>query len=262
MEVFKNSVKSTVRRAWGQFRYAYERTGYDQEDINMIAQVHLVSYLGLFSLGEHPERAAAFAKVFERKNGREPSEQDIIEKDRTNCSCFLYQRLAEAAETCSKKNKNIRGVAGSKTSFLAPNMIDASKEAILEDPKRYGLIKLTKKKAAAMKKRATERFDNGYISDGQIVIVVDIPAKPIDEQDTTELFYTAENSLFLMNPLEALESIIEKENDVKIKRSFDNLQPEVKKDILLKFVKDFKKDPRYTIEVSAAKEILANFEAI
>lgn len=256
MMMFEGILNSTSRKIWRRFKYAYSITGYDMDDVKALGRVHLVSYLGKFGLLEHPEKLVSFVGTFTKKNRKEPTEQDILRKDRANCASFLYQRLEEVAKICSQKNRNIRGTDGLKASFIGSVYVNAPNEAVLDNPEKYGLKKLTKKAAEELAEKSTEKLDNGFMADGKFVRVVEMPPKALGEMDATDLFHNAHNSLYLMNPLEALEYHNENVQDDQLRERFEELNEDGRKATLKKFIKKNSDNPKYADEVKTAREML------
>jgi len=143
MKSFEGVLRRQANRAWSQFRYAYSTLGYDQDDVMSLARVYLVSYLGVFSVAEHPERMGKFAEQFEKNNGRKPSAEDVLRKDRSNLSDFLWQRLEEAAKVCSQKNRNIRGTDRVVAAMSGRSPTKASDQELLSNPSGHGYKKIT-----------------------------------------------------------------------------------------------------------------------
>jgi hypothetical protein len=256
MEQFEAVLGSTTRKIWRRFKYAYGITGYDMDDVKLLGRVHLVSYLGLFGLLEHPDKLAKFVKGFKKKHGKEPTEQDILRKDRANCSSFLYQRLEEVAKICAQKNRNIRGTDGLRVAFVGDTHCTAPNEAVLDNPERYGLKKLTKKATDEMYEGRTQDLDNGFVSGGRYVRVVEMPPKALGESDATELFHNPHNSLYLMNPHEAMEYFHENVQDDALRDRFESMEADDKRSTLARFIKRNADNPKFAEEVKTAREML------
>lgn len=257
MAQFDTIVNSTTRKIWRRFKYAYGVTGYDMDDVKALGRVHLVSYIGQFGLLEHEDKLVNFIKGFIKKNEKEPTEQEILRKDRANCASFLYQRLEESAKICAQKNRNIRGTDGVKCAYIGDFLVDAPAEAIMDNPAHYGLTKLTKKRTEELEAISTLKTDVGFVAEGKHVRVIDTSPKPMTEVDATELFYNSKNSLFLMDPLETMEYFAEAVRDEEIKNIFEGLETDKRKELLKEFLDDNKGNPKMAEELKAARDMIS-----
>jgi len=255
---FETILKSTSRKIWRRFKYAYNVTGYDFDDVVALGRVHLVSYIGIFGLLEHPDKLIAFVQTFTKKNGKAPAEEDILRKDRANCASFLYQRLEEVAKICSQKNRNIRGTDGLRAAFIGESAVTEPDEAILANPEKYGLKKLTKKATEEMEAnlKHEDKTEKGFKFEGKHVRVVELSPKPLNEVDAAEMFYNAYNSIYLQSPLEVLEGFNENVKDEEYRATFDSMEQDKKVLMLKKFIAVHKDKPAYADEIKAARDIL------
>lgn len=259
-EQFRPIIKNVVNSVWRKFRYVFKVLGYEREDLYSLAQVHLVSYIGLFSL-RVPEKRERFRNTYKNKNGpdSEPSDFDYFKKDLSNFSLFLSQRLEEGAKIASNKNKYIRGTDGTVAAFRFENGYneDIDDYALVKNPHFFGAKKLKRKEFKALKTQYGYMSGGFTIKDnGSIIRIVEIVPRHLTEKDVENSPIGYINKYNNTNPEEALiikESVVDFD---EIKAYFSSFDTQKQVELLDEFVEDFRGDTSRLDEIKFARKEL------
>jgi hypothetical protein len=99
-----------ARKAFKKYAYEFSFMGMEIEDIENIARVYTVSYLGKYSSTSNKEvRDRHIDKLRKKDLSKEPTAKDIEKKDNRTLISFLDQRLGECSMVFKQK---CRGQAG------------------------------------------------------------------------------------------------------------------------------------------------------
>jgi hypothetical protein len=233
----------------------------DLEDVVNIAQVHLVTFLGLFALERHPDKLQKFKDNFRSYNSIICTEKDILDKNKANFTCFLKQRLEDVVRVCRQKAKNIKGIVAEeflvfKGSKLPPNDI----EELLEDYEKYGYRKLSPAAFKSIKKRMRNKQEGPvYLENGIWYVCVPIRKKTLSLSDFACNNYDPYDNLHNKNPEELLE--MKQENGWEGKLvSFNMASDEERIDLIKNFVVNNMDNSSLKEEVRIAKRFLGVLE--
>jgi hypothetical protein len=143
-DLIKKYEKAAYKVAKESFNKNYDsmkNSGLEIEDACNIALVHLVSYLGCFSL-QYSEHGRS--KVEEKKKNEDLSDSEIQRKDLSNLMTFIEQRMKDFVRVFKQKNKNILGEKSVAVLFqLVDKESPCSDQELLRAPKRYGYRKVS-----------------------------------------------------------------------------------------------------------------------
>lgn len=109
MAEYENIVKNLSRKTFYTYRNLLGAIGFDREDVENVGRIHLVSFLGLFSLESDPGKYAEFSSSYGKTSGNAPDPLDILSKNRANFTLFLKQRMEELIRICRQKVDNVKG---------------------------------------------------------------------------------------------------------------------------------------------------------
>jgi len=251
---FNKAITNVSRKMWYNFRYAFSTVGYDQNDVQALAKIYLVGYLGIFSL-KNEENLKKFVEAFKKKNGLAPTAEEIAKKDQNNFVSFLTQRLEEAGKVCSQKNRNIRGTDGFKEAYIGDFVVDVSDELLAAQPEVYGYRKLKKKELEALSAAAGVKAKGSFqTAASKVVRVVELGPKTLRAEDLSEL-YDPENA-YTLNPLLSMEIVEQEHEDLNLRKRFEGLSLEDRSETLKTFIASYKDNPRYSEEIKAAKQLV------
>ena len=237
-----NSVINTAsRKIYSVFTKAFRRSGMDQEDVTSLARVHIVSYIGLFSIESSPSKLLDFQNSFEKANGYPPSQDDLDKKNSKIAYSFIYQRLLENALHC--KRKVIREF---KKEYINLYFLSTSKESVEKSKKlqtksflkrsvEIGFIEIDEVSALELANKNDAKIPNSgtvEFKDGSSIRVIrktllKQPASwDLSDRDTEE------------NPEEAYLKKEEAFLDSLLKQKFDSMKPSSKRTLLKRFLKE------------------------
>jgi hypothetical protein len=123
----------------------YNITGFELEDIRSIAQIHVVSFIGMSGLKENKDKMEKFISIHKQRNGQDsiPTEKDIFTYECHALSSFLKQRLNELVRFCKNKNAKIRGTRNLRMFFVGPGDLDPTDEELVAKHKKIGFEKIS-----------------------------------------------------------------------------------------------------------------------
>lgn len=251
MAEFESVLRGATAKAWSRFRYAYSTLGYDFDDVLSLSRIYLVSFLGLFSLREHPSRLASFAEAFEKKRGHAPDDDDVARKEKSNLSDFLRQRLEEAAKVCSQKNRNIRGTDRVVAAVLGPTRTDASDQELLCNAEGHGYERISLAERERLAKGDPALLQSReFVCAAGVVRLLDVPPRELTAVDLEGA--TAHPDPRDVEHREEYESFVE--------GFFED--PDSARDMLLEFVRRHGDDPSKADMVSAAARMARGGKAM
>ncbi len=173
-EVIKKYEKAAyfcARKSYDLNYAIYKSSGMELEDVNNIALVYLVSYLGSMSIEYTPAEKKKFVKHFKEVHGKKPTIEEIRRKDLSKMICFVQQRFIDLIRVCRQKNKNVTGEKTLKGVFVLEGVErDVSDWAILDSPATFGFRKLTTEETRELKNSTkNKRIPQGrFVIDGKV----------------------------------------------------------------------------------------------
>lgn len=145
LKQFENAAYKCARDSFFGEKDTYIASGMELEDVCSIAQVHLVSYLGLYSIEHVPDQMEKFVNKYEKTNGKKPDEKEIKRKNLSNMICFISQRLRDLIRICKQKNRNITGENVTYEIYkLTGKEKECSDWALSLSPESYGFEKISR----------------------------------------------------------------------------------------------------------------------
>lgn len=136
-------VRYAARRAYYKYMYEFNFMSMDLEDVENIARVYTVSYLGLYSMDKNPQKKERFKKSFEEKEKRKTRKADIDKKDNYSLIAFLEQRLLECAHVLRQYCKGEAGFIYYSVFYRVHGDQWPTDDELINSPKRYGWERLT-----------------------------------------------------------------------------------------------------------------------
>lgn len=143
-ELIRQYEKAAYKVAKEEFNQNYETMktcGLEIEDVCNIALVHLVSYLGCYSLQFSKDGQA---KAKEKSTTQLYPEEEIKRKDLSNMIIFIRQRMKDLVRVFRQKNKNVLGENHIAALFqLIDTEVPCTDFELLKSPKKYGYRAVT-----------------------------------------------------------------------------------------------------------------------
>lgn len=245
------------------YKNLFSMVGFGVEDVIAIANVHLISFLGLFTLDKLPEKYDDFVNYHKNKGNARPTEEQFLNKNKANCTLFLKQRMEDVVRVCKQKARNIKGLPTEEyfyycSSKKPPTVL----KDLVDNYERLGFKKLDQAVYRSIRKRVlmTHRIEEGPVFrfNGVYYVSVPVDQKSLSLHDFSGAGMDPYDSLHNMTPEEVLFSI---EDDVSFeqqKEKFENRSKTYRSRVLKRFIEQNRKDPKYKEELRAARKMLKN----
>jgi len=251
-------VNTTAMLMYNKLKPNFAKVGYELDDVVSITNCYMIGYMGLYSLERNEKARTKIIDSFNSRLKRDPTDAELLRKERTNLISFLRQRLQHASLLCSRKARSIT-VGNDKRAIYAftKDSVPASQELIYEKGKKLGYRKVTKNELKEIKLEArVNRTKELKDKDGFPIIQVELLNDGITEYDYRGLFISDQEDFYHKNPEEAI-LIEEKNRDLSlIMKEYGDLDEGEKKNTLKKFINVYKGNKKYKEEIATAREML------
>lgn len=135
-------VRYTARRAYYKYLHEFSFMNMELEDVENIARVYTVSYLGLYSMEKDHEKKKRFRASFKEKEKREATKKDIEKKDNYSLISFLEQRLLECAHVLRQYCKGEAGFTYFSIFYRVSGEQWPTDDDLIQTPKKFGWERL------------------------------------------------------------------------------------------------------------------------
>lgn len=264
IDQWKPIVNTTALLMYNKLKPNFSKVGYEYEDVVNITNCFMVGYMGLYSLERNEKARNKIVESYKKRHNREPSDAEILRKERTNLISFLRQRLQHASVLCGRKARNIT-VGNDKRAIFAftKDSVPASQETILEKGTQIGYRKVTKDELKTIKLNARVNRTKDLIDkDGFAIIQVEILNEGISEYDYRGLFLEDHKDLYHNSPEEAI-MIVEKDKDMSlILEEFGEMTTEAKQSCLDQFINTYRGNKSYKDEISTARKMMKELQVV
>lgn len=235
--------------------------GLEKEDVINIANVHLVSFLGLFSLEKMPEKYNEFVGIFEKYEDHKPKKSDILNKNQSSFTLFLKQRMEDLIRICRQKARNIKGVpAEGFFYYFGPTLPPRNLSDLVKNYERLGFKKIDAAVYKSIKKRAGVYEDSTFLFDEKYYIAVPIEKKSLTEEDLNGAGMSPRDTLHNMNPEEIYFNLEDTQVWEKRQDEFDGKSSNAKANIIKRFIKKNKSNTSFREEIKVARQLLKELE--
>ncbi len=256
-------VHTTARIMYDKLYPNFNKVGFQKDDIISITNVYMLGYMGLYSLRFNKKYRDRFVKKYKHRFGRKPTEKEIYAKDKNNMINFLRQRIQHCSTLCARKARDII-VGEDRRAIFAEisNSQPAVPEQLLENYKKLGYRKVTKKEYKESKKKTRELREQMVTDkDGFKIINVEILSRGISHKDYSLLF-KKNQSRCLMSPEDIFISLENEKELEGFKIKFAGMDTVKKKRTLKRFIEKNKGDKSYKNELTLARKMLKKFRDI
>jgi hypothetical protein len=262
LKPYSKIVEKFANNTYYVYKNLFILVGLDVEDVVNIAQVQLVSYLGSFALERNPKKLEAFKKTFRSHNSIRCSENDLLDKNKANFTCFLKQRMEDLVRVCKQKARNIKGLptdefvvfTGSKQ---PPNDI----EELLDSHEWYGYKPVSNSAFKTIKKQLENQQGPVYLLDENWYVCVPLKRKALSLHDFTCQDHNPYDSLHNMTPEDIFQKSQEEYQSQDKYTEFHSFSNTDKCRIVKMFMSENKKNPELEEEVRFAKKYLETLSA-
>jgi len=135
-------VRYAARRAYYKYLHEFSFMNMELEDVENIARVYTVSYLGLYSMDKDQAKRKRFKDTFQNEKKREASKEDIDKKDNYSLMAFLEQRLLECAHVLRQYCKGEAGFTYNCVFYRVSGNCWPTDDELIQTPSRYGWARL------------------------------------------------------------------------------------------------------------------------
>jgi hypothetical protein len=248
--IVSNLSKKTFFGNYGLFR----TMGMNEEDLFNIGNVHLVSFLGLYSLEKSEKRMKEWQIKFVLKEGKDPLPADFIQKNKANFTMFFKQRMEDLVRICRQKSRNVKGQSpGDYTVFCGQNKPPKYPMRLLQDYQELGYKKIDFSVFKSIRKKADVDSDaTMFPFDNKWYVAIAIDKDGLELEDLIASDYNPYDNVHNMQPDVFYE---EKESESLID-SFNGNTDSKKRSVLKNFIAKNKNDGQYRKEIVVAKKLL------
>lgn len=261
MEPYQRIASQLASKTFFTYRPLLVMVGLEKEDIINIANVHLVSFLGLFSLEKMPKKYEEFIAIFEKYQDYKPKKTDILDKNKANFTLFLKQRMEDLVRVCRQKAKNIKGLTAEGFFYCyGPNTPPKRLSDLIKNYDALGFKKLESAVYKSIRKKSGV-FDNSVFMVGKnYYVAVPIEKKSLTIEDFNGADMNPRDTLHSMNPEEVYFTLEDKELWEKRQEVFDTKPSNIKTNIIKNFISKNRKNKKFREEVQIARKLLKEME--
>jgi hypothetical protein len=251
-----------IKKIAGHTFYSYNSLfisiGFDYDDLVNICQIHLVSFLGLFSLDKMNTKYEEFISFYLDNCGRPPLEFEIQNKDKANFTLFLKQRIQDLVRICRQKARNIKGLQTTNIYAFYGSDYPPEPAKLLENHTKYNFRKIEYTAFRTIRKRAKQKDKEMFQYENMWYVCIPAEHFSLSFDDLVGAGLDPRDNLHYQTP-ETLLIKKQEEEWLQKKKDFFYGQSEEKRDILIKrFIQRHKNDKNYKEEVSIARKYLKN----
>lgn len=275
MEPYMKIVSIQAKKTFTTYLNLFKLVGLDYDDMVNIGRVHLVSFLGLFSLDKTPEKYREFVETHLRKTNSEPSAEVIDNKNRANLTLFMKQRMEDVVRVCRQKARNIKGMATDEFYvFYGPKRPPRNVRKLLEDHEKYGFKKMdiaafkTIRKRVMKDKKAKRTKPIQPTKSHEILNFAGsyYVSIPLEHRDLTVLDFAGANldpydNIHNKSPEELMLHNLDINEFERKKANFDAQTSKRKENIVRNFIRKNKKNPLFREEIVLARKFLEELRA-
>lgn len=250
-------VSHQAKNTFNIYKNLFGMIGLDRDDIVNIGRVHLVSYLGLFSIEKMPEKQQQFERIFEEQQGYAPYQDDTLNKNKANFTIFLKQRMEDLVRVCRQKVRNIKGFPGDEHYvYYGTKKPPKILSLLMQDHEKYGFKKLDIAVFKTIRKRAKASGSSTFQFNGVWYVSLRYEHKTLSISDFSGAGMDPYDSLHNMSP-ERIYFDLQEEKFWEEKRvEFDTCEPKVRAKLLRGFLSKHKNKVKFKDEVKLAKKLL------
>jgi hypothetical protein len=262
MAPYARIVENLSRNTYYTYKNLFQAIGFEHEDVENIGLIHLVSFLGLFSLESIPQKLKEFVRHYKKVTGTKPSPHDLLSKNRANFTIFLKQRMEDVVRICRQKARNIKGIPTEISYFFyGPKRPPKDLTKLVDDYEKYGFRKMDMASFRTIRKKAKKLKDSRFKYGQNWYVMVPVEHKRLELVDFCGSGLDPYDNIHNMNPEQVLFHKQEQEFWNQKERDFQNTPNVDKIKLIGEFVKNNLNNPRFSEEVLLAEKVLQKLEA-
>lgn len=246
------------------FRHSnlFKLVGLEKADIIGIAQIHIVNFLGLFKIENFKDKYQKFFETFVKMEDREPTEEDVLDKNKAFFVLFLKQRMEDLVRICRQKAKNIKGMQVDEFNFYCGPSIPEDVQDLIKNCEKMGFKKLAPMVFRTARKRAMAGNKSlSFSLNDMWYIAVPMEINPLRLSDLSGAGLDPYDNIHNMQPDQLL---IQKQEDVEVEAKIEEFKVFSVKEkvrVIRKFIKSKRQNPAYREEIGAARKMLKEMRA-
>lgn len=235
----------------------FNTVGLGLEDIVNIANIHIVNFLGLFSLQKLPDKYKEFSKIFSRIQDRKPNTRDVLDKNQANFTLFIKQRMEDMVRICKQKVRNICGTQYNRFCYyygteVPPNNL----RLLLEDHEKFGYKKLDINVFKCIKKKAGLVESTIFKYNDSYYVAIPIEIKKLGIEDFSGANIDPYDNMHNKTPEDIYFDLENTDIWNQRQEDFDNKSIENKIQTIKNFIKNNKNNRQFKEEIDTAKKLL------
>jgi hypothetical protein len=257
MKPFMAIASHLAKNTFYTYKNLFHMVGFECDDVINIANVHLVSFLGLFSLDKLPQKYDDFVNLYRAIGKPDPTAEQLQDKDKANCTMFLKQRMEDVVRVCRQKARNIKGLPTEEYFFYSsqkkpPRIL----RDLVENYERLGFRKIDTAVYKSIRKKI--RVEEGPVFRFQDTYYVAVPVeqKSLSITDFTGAGMDPRDSLHNMTPEEIYFSLADEVEFEEKKADFESRSKAYRARKVRKFIEENRKNPQFRDELRAARKML------
>jgi hypothetical protein len=256
MYPYKKIVETQARHTFFTYRHLLQAVGFDIEDVASIGCIHLVSFLGLFSLESIPTKYEEFAYSYKKLNGSKATPNDFLSKNKANFTMFLKQRMEDIVRICRQKVRNVKGVpVETMYYFYGKQRPPEDTRKLLDGYESYGFKKIDLSSFRTIKKRSKKKTAQFYYG-RKWYVAVPMEQKKLELVDFSGAGLDPYDNIHNMNPEQILFHKQEEDFWEQKKEDFRNKPKDDRVEMVVNFIKTNRNNPHLEEEIKTAERYL------
>lgn len=261
MKPFAHIAAHLAKNTFFVYRNLFHTVGFESEDLVNIANVHLVSFLGLFSMEKMPDKYKEFCATYKRLHHEKPEESDILDKNQANFTLFLKQRMEDVVRVCRQKARNIKGLPTEECYYYCSSKLPPkNRRDLIKNYEKLGFKKLDTAVYKSIKKRAGTIYGSTFKFGDLYYVAVPLDKKSLSLDDFSGAGIDPRDSLHNMTPEEVYFNLEDTSLWEKRQNEFDGKSSQSRTNIIRNFIKKHNKKEEFKEEVRTARKILRDLE--
>jgi hypothetical protein len=260
MAPYMKIVENLSRKTFFTYYNLFKTVGMYLDDVTSIGQVHLVSFLNLFTLEKMEEKNDEWIeKWLLRHEGNPPEPKDFLQQNRANFSIFYKQRMEDLVRICKKKLRNIKGQSSEEyLAFTGNSELPRYPTKLIKNYADYGFKKIDFPTFKSIRKKANVKNSvTAFQFDESWYICFPIQQRDLQIEDLIVSDVNPYCNLYNKRP----DQVYNADELQKFMNRFDNKPNDKKALILKKFIAKNRNKSEYRKEVSTAKKLLKSIGA-
>lgn len=254
MQPYMGIVERFSKNTFFTYANLFRVVGMYQEDVLNIGRVHLVSFLGLYSLESNDKKKEEYIDRIKRHEFRTPDQKDFDQKNKANFTMFFKQRMEDLVRVCRQKSRNIKGQSSEEhVVFCGKDGPPRYPRRLLKNYEDLGYKKICFSIFKSIRKKAKVEHDATMFEfDGSWYVAIALEQKSLDIDD---IVGSESNPYENAHNMQPDDIFIEKESE-GLHKMFNNKSNYRKRVTLRKFVAKNQNKSQYREEVATAKKLL------